>query len=327
MQLALQDGVLKIKTPCKINPYLDVLRKRDDGFHDLDTVMIALDLYDELTFEPSAETSFELSVEPNSAWIADQIGYNGNRLGRIQDNLVWQAIDLVSKALGVRKGIRAKLFKSIPIQAGLGGGSSDAAAALVAAQLLWTGRYNKALTCQLAARLGSDVNFFVEGHCKNAWTARCLGRGEIVSPFVMGTHCSWILVFPTNIQCSTARVFQNLNSREFLSTESGDITARFQEMNIETKTCLDELLFNRLYHAAEGIYPELADFHAKLSAIEPSVKFVMSGSGSSFVAPCRTEFAAQLSQTVSSAMECHSYVGECWKTQSIEAQINDLNIS
>lgn len=326
MQLRFQNGVLKIKTPCKINPYLEVLRKRDDGFHDLDTVMIALDLHDELTFQVTSDPRFQLSIEPKSAWIADQIGYNGNRLGRVEDNLVYRALELAASAIGIRKGMRVSLHKSIPIQAGLGGGSSDAAAALVAAQLLWTGRYDKALTCQLAARLGSDVNFFVEGYCDGAWSARCYGRGEIVEPFPISTSLSWVLVCP-NIQCSTAKVFQNLKIESFESPTLNDISKRFQQITLRGDMKIEELLFNRLYQSTQEQFPEISEFYSRLKTIEPSVKFVMSGSGSAFVAPCQTQFASQLSQTVSSTMECWSYVGEFWKTASIEAQINDLNIS
>ncbi len=324
MQITTDQGKVCVRTPCKVNPFLEVLSRRPDGYHDLDTLMVAVDLYDELEFSECEGSNWHLSVHAKSAWIQQQIGYNGDRLGDVHQNLVWKALGLLSRELGIHKGLCVKLQKSIPVQAGLGGGSSDAAAALVAAQWMWTGHYDHELACRLASQLGSDINFFLEGFRGGAWVAACLGRGEKVQPIKAHTNLNWLLVCPA-IGCNTGTVFRSLElgadaPRSLLNENTsldGDLGKSVE---------LERVLFNRLFNAAIVAYPDLGVFYDRLRNIAPQLQFTMSGSGSTFFTICEREIAIRVSETIEQQLNCFTYVGNCWKTRSIAEQIDDLTL-
>jgi 4-diphosphocytidyl-2-C-methyl-D-erythritol kinase len=153
---------MRILTPAKINLTLEVLGKRSDGYHELATWMIPIALYDRLIIEPAAKTVFESNVP---------------ELQRDPTNLVIRAIDAFEKLSGMRQGYRIVLEKNIPIGAGLGGGSSDAAATLRLLNRIAGDPISPQTLSAMAAGLGSDVAFFVEP--RSAW---CFGRGERIEP-------------------------------------------------------------------------------------------------------------------------------------------------
>lgn len=159
-----------IDAPAKINLYLDILGRRDDGYHEIDTVMQTVDLSDRLELCARADGEIRLSVKGRTELVpADDT------------NLVLKAARALAQeagscpAAGIAPGADIVLHKRIPTGAGLGGGSSDAAAALVGLSRLWGIAPSPELFSSLAAGLGSDVPFFVNGG-----TARCRGRGEKV---------------------------------------------------------------------------------------------------------------------------------------------------
>jgi 4-diphosphocytidyl-2-C-methyl-D-erythritol kinase len=149
---------MRIFTPAKINLTLEILGKRSDGYHDLATWMIPIALYDHLMIEPAAQTVFESNV---------------SELQRDPTNLIMRAIDAFEKLSGNRRGYRIVLEKNIPIGAGLGGGSSDAAATLRLLNRMAGDPIPPQMLLATAVGLGSDVAFFVEP--RSAW---CTGRGE-----------------------------------------------------------------------------------------------------------------------------------------------------
>ena len=152
---------VEISAPAKINLTLEVMGKRSDGFHDIVSVMVAVDLADELVLEEAAEVSLA----------CDDPALSG------PDNLALRAAITLREAAGVAAGVRISLKKNIPVAAGLGGGSSDAAAVLIGLNRLWgLGMSAEELT-PIAAGLGSDVPFFLYGG-----TAMVGGRGDIVRP-------------------------------------------------------------------------------------------------------------------------------------------------
>jgi len=149
--------------PAKLNLSLRVVARRDDGFHEIDTLMVALPgLHDVLAFSPSAALDFTCS-DPT-------LPVDGG-------NLVVRAVRAFADAAGVSDGVRVHLEKHIPSGAGLGGGSSDAAATLSALQEMHGNPLDPGKLREIAAALGSDVPFFLHGG-----PARCTGRGEIVTP-------------------------------------------------------------------------------------------------------------------------------------------------
>src|SRR5258708_3822202 len=149
---------MRIFTPAKINLKLEVLGKRSDGYHELATWMIPIALYDCLTIEPAAKTVFESNVP---------------ELRRDPTNLVMRALDAFQKFSGDHRDYRIVLEKHIPIGAGLGGGSSNAAATLRLLNQIAGDPISPETLSTMAAELGSDVAFFIEA--RSAW---CTGRGE-----------------------------------------------------------------------------------------------------------------------------------------------------
>ncbi len=144
----------------KINWVLRVLGRRPDGFHEIDTVFQTIDLADELEFEAAPGHRIELSV-------------TGRTTGPLHANLVYRACRLLQSRLQSPCGMKVHLDKRIPVGGGLGGGSSNAAVTLLAANHLWKAGLSRAELAELGAELGSDVPFFLFGG-----TARAAGRGE-----------------------------------------------------------------------------------------------------------------------------------------------------
>jgi 4-diphosphocytidyl-2-C-methyl-D-erythritol kinase len=139
--------MLKYQAPSKINLVLEVLAKRDDGYHEIRSLVQAVNLCDVLIFELSEDVSLECS-EPSL---------------QTSDNLVVRAAEMLRDVSGCNNGARIRLEKNIPWGAGLGGGSSDAATTLVALNRLWELKFTVDDLIELGARLGSDVPFFIQG--------------------------------------------------------------------------------------------------------------------------------------------------------------------
>jgi 4-diphosphocytidyl-2-C-methyl-D-erythritol kinase len=161
---------LSLKAPAKINWFLKIINKRDDGYHDILSVMQCIAVYDTLEFESSdaVEVVSDLDIPPES-------------------NLVYKAASLLKQHTSYKKGIKITLQKTIPISAGLGGGSSDAAYTLLGLNKLWGLRLSREELCALGLKIGADVPFFLHGS-----PAIVAGRGEKikdidhhVSPFVL----------------------------------------------------------------------------------------------------------------------------------------------
>jgi 4-diphosphocytidyl-2-C-methyl-D-erythritol kinase len=172
---------LVLRPPAKINLALSIGPRRPDGFHDVRTVMQSIGLSDRLRLVLE-RGPFRMTVRP-AVVPADRT------------NLVWRAASLLWRALGRRgepDGVRVTLDKSIPAEAGLGGGSADAAAALAGLNTLWRGRLPRRDLLDLAAELGSDVPFFLVGG-----TALALGRGEDVFPLADAQRLGLVLVKPS----------------------------------------------------------------------------------------------------------------------------------
>jgi 4-diphosphocytidyl-2-C-methyl-D-erythritol kinase len=179
---------ITIDAPAKVNLTLEVLRRRPDGFHDLRTVLQAITLADRLSV--SLSDSDDLSLACSVA------GLEGPQ------NLAWRAADLLRRETGARAGARLRLEKRVPVAAGLGGGSSDAASALLALNALWGLGLSRADLCRLGARLGSDVPFFLgESAC-----ALAEGRGERLTSLPALAE-RWVVLSRAPLAVSTAAVF------------------------------------------------------------------------------------------------------------------------
>ncbi len=169
---------ISVASFAKINWILKILGKRGDGFHEIATVFQTIDLRDRLRFE--AQSSEEVSLE-----------VRGRPVAQGSDNLLTRTALLLRERLGVRRGVRMRLDKKIPVGAGLGGGSGNAAVALLALNRLWDLGLDDARLRSLAAELGSDVAFFLSGG-----TAAGTGRGEILTPLPDLPETDLLLLYP-----------------------------------------------------------------------------------------------------------------------------------
>jgi len=193
---------LRLRCPAKINLGLEVAGTRPDGFHEIRTIFQSIDLADELWVEEAPEGGLEVEVE-------------GAELPPGRGNLVYRAAEALRKRAGIRRGARLKLRKRVPIGAGLGGGSSDAAVALMGLDRLWDLGLGIAGLSALAGELGSDVPFFLHGG-----TCLGLGRGEKLFPVEAKTaSAADFLVACPAASLSTAQVYADWDAT--LTTPAG----------------------------------------------------------------------------------------------------------
>ncbi|MEF3306540.1 4-(cytidine 5'-diphospho)-2-C-methyl-D-erythritol kinase [Paenibacillus sp. GYB003] len=181
------------KAPAKINLLLDVLRKRDDGYHEVEMIMTMIDLADRLEMQ---------ELPRDTIIISSQAGY----IPLDEKNLAFQAARLIKERYDVRSGVYIHLNKRIPVAAGLAGGSSDAAAALRGLNRLWKLGISTEELQKLGAELGSDVPFCVTGG-----TAIARGRGEKLEPIEAPPQC-WVVLAKPPIHVSTQEIYGRLQA-------------------------------------------------------------------------------------------------------------------
>src|ERR1700737_4719076 len=184
---------VRIPACAKINLRLEVLGKRADGYHELRTIFQTISLHDTLRLRPSRLPDISLSVRGNDTLSREAIG----------KNLAYRAVEALRHELGVRKGVEITLDKKIPAGGGLGGGSSDAAAALLGYLRLTGERLPEAALIEIAASLGADVPFFLFG-------GRALGvnRGDEIYPLADIPKRSLVVVAPREMRVSTGDAFR-----------------------------------------------------------------------------------------------------------------------
>ena len=186
--------MIKVLAPAKINLYLKVLGRDLNGYHRLDTVFQALELFDEVCICNSRGKA-RIEVVCTDA--------SGRVLGELsgRKNIVHKAVRLVSEARKIKKGVRVTIKKRIPVAAGMGGGSSDAAAALIGLNREWKLGMDRDEMLVYARKLGADVGFFLYGG-----TARGTGYGDTVKPLVAMKQ-AWFVVVNPGIKVSTEWVY------------------------------------------------------------------------------------------------------------------------
>jgi 4-diphosphocytidyl-2-C-methyl-D-erythritol kinase len=245
---------LTLWAPAKVNLFLEVLRRRDDGYHEIRTVLQLVDLCDQITLLPQQAT---ISLE-----------CTGLPCPTGEDNVAYRAAVLLLKTCGIRTGLQIRIQKRIPIGAGLGGGSSDAAATLWGLnRLLELGLTQQELS-HLGAQLGSDIPFFFAD--PTAWAG---GRGEQLHP-LPPLPPSWLLIVFPGFPVSTAWAYANLE----LTGEDKSITV----LPLAEKGDYDSLFssaWNRFEEVIFRRYPIVKHLKERLSAwgAQPAL---MSGSGS-----------------------------------------------
>jgi 4-diphosphocytidyl-2-C-methyl-D-erythritol kinase len=285
MQFLAKESHVIVWAPAKINLFLEILDRRPDGYHEIETVMSKISLFDTLRFEidPTGQLRFQL-CEPLSSTQA--MPDNESRIDRVPadgSNLVVRAVELLRSYADVKLGARLTLFKRIPAAAGLGGGSSDAAAALVAANLGWRLGISHAELVSLAAQLGSDVPFFLYDS-----PAICRGRGEIVQPLAISGQLNLVVVKPP-VELSTANVYNCYVPSK--CRVALDLTHRPQHVR-------EVQLFNRLQAAAETLTPWIARTEGLFTRLGVPLH-QMTGSGSAYFGICNS---ARMARRISMRM-------------------------
>jgi 4-diphosphocytidyl-2-C-methyl-D-erythritol kinase len=186
-------GSVTVRVPAKVNLYLAVGDRREDGYHELTTIFQAVSLLDEVTVRNADVLSLEV------------VGEGADKLPTDERNLAWQAAELMAEHVGRAPDVSIMIDKSIPVAGGLAGGSADAAAVLVAMNSLWELNVPRRDLRMLAARLGSDVPFALHGG-----TALGTGRGEELATVLSRNTFHWVLAF-ANSELLTPSVFAELD--------------------------------------------------------------------------------------------------------------------
>lgn len=273
------------RPPAKLNLFLELLARRPDGFHEIDTVMIPIDWCDELRLQRIPDHRIELQVQwlPSVQSVAQRLGIEadsptGHELLDIpsdDSNLVHRALAAFREAFEIKDGFYCQLGKQIPAGAGLGGASSDAASALLCAARLCGIATDTPQLTELAAQIGSDVPFFLGmGGTASIDGARATGRGEQIKAIELAKRLDCIVVFPA-VCLSTAAVYANSqvppNPRD-----AAELLERLQDPN---PTDLSTAMLNRLTDPAKKLAPQIAEileslWHAELRTCQ------LTGSGS-----------------------------------------------
>jgi 4-diphosphocytidyl-2-C-methyl-D-erythritol kinase len=234
-------GSVTVRVPGKVNLYLAVGDRREDGYHELTTVFHAVSLLDEVTVRNADVLSLEL------------VGEGADKLPTDEHNLAWQAAELMAEHVGRAPDVSIMIDKSIPVAGGMAGGSADAAAVLVAMNSLWELNVPRRDLRTLAARLGSDVPFALHGG-----TALGTGRGEELATVLSRNTFHWVLAFADS-GLSTPAVFGELDrlredGDQPRLAEAGPVLAALAAGDPEQ---LAPLLGNEMQAAAVSLEPSL----------------------------------------------------------------------
>jgi 4-diphosphocytidyl-2-C-methyl-D-erythritol kinase len=252
---------IELQAHAKINLTLEVLGKRTDGYHEIASIIQTIGLYDTLTLEPADELTLECATPGLSA----------------DDNLVLKAATMLREAAGVSQGATIMLQKSIPVSAGLGGGSSDAAAALIGLNRLWETALSDDALHGIAARLGSDVPFFLRGG-----TAMAHGRGELIRS-LPPADIPWVVVLSPDIPMpdKTAALYAALPPAQ----HTGGLLTRKLEARIRGGGDVPpQFLFNVFDNVVREAFPGLDEYWDAFTALGAREVHV-AGSGPSLFAP------------------------------------------
>ena len=277
--------MIKIRSPAKVNLFLEVLGRRSDGYHEVQTILQAVSLYDEITLR---EQDRGINVYSQAL-----------DLPKGRENLAYQAAQLLQEEGWVGRGVKITIDKRIPIASGLGGGSSDAAATLVGLNRLWNLGIGQAKLFGLARRLGTDVPFFLR-----AGTALATGRGDELTQ--ISPPRLWLILVTLGFKISAAQAYQNLglpaSDRRWqaglpsdlsggLTKGPNDIKMMMAALRSGDVSAIGKALYNRLEETVIPRYPIVGQIRDELDGLG-AVGCLMSGSGPAVFALAQNREAA-----------------------------------
>lgn len=246
-----------IKAMAKVNLGLDVLRRRENGYHDVKMVMQTVNLYDTLTLEEREDTQIVITS-------------NVGELPLSEDNLIYKAAKLLFAAAGVEKGVQIHLDKQIPIAAGMAGGSTDAASALIGLNELFKFGFNKEKLAEIGVKIGADVPYCIYGG-----TYLSEGIGEVLTKLPDAPDC-YVVIAKPEIGVSTKYVYENLHIETV--TDHPDVDGMVEAIKDGSLDKVTAKMANVLERVTIGRYPEIARMKACLEE-NGAEKALMSGSG------------------------------------------------
>lgn len=247
---------LLVKAPAKINLALDVLHKRSDGYHEVEMIMTTIDLADRVELTPLNQN--QIHIVSQNRYVPDD-----------QRNLAFQAAQLLKERFGVNKGVLISIEKTIPVAAGLAGGSSDAAATLRGLNKLWDLGLTLDELAELGSEIGSDVSFCVYGG-----TALARGRGEMITQLTPPPTC-WVILAKPFIGVSTAEVYRRLDVNKVNHPNIGEMIGALRDHDYQ-KMC--QQVGNVLEDVTLALHPEVAQIKDQMKRFGADA-VLMSGSG------------------------------------------------
>lgn len=245
------------KAPAKINLSLDVLRKRkNDTYHDVEMIMTTIDLADRLELTSLAEDKIEISLE--SRYVPND-----------ERNLAYKAAKLFKNRFGIKQGVHIKIDKHIPVSAGLGGGSTDAAAVIRGLNKLWSLNLPLSVLGPVVAQCGSDASFSLYGN-----TAIAKGFGEVIERLPSPPPC-WVVLAKPNIGVSTRTIFERVNVNEIRHPNNEALIQALYDQDFQA---ICNHLGNSLEQITSTLHPEVSRIKKTMKQLgAPGV--LMSGTG------------------------------------------------
>lgn len=282
---------LNYKARAKINLGLDVCRRLENGYHEVKMVMQTVDIYDELEFKKRNDPDIILSVNSR------------DYLGDLENNLIFKAAKLMKEWYNISQGIEIKLKKNIPVAAGMAGGSTDAAATMLAINEMFELGLSKEELMERAVTLGADIPFCILGG-----TALAQGIGEKLISLPAPPKASLLVVKPP-IMVPTKWVYENLHLDEL--EKHPDIDGMIDALKEGNLRGITERMENVMESVTEQAYPIITDIK-KMMLGNGALNAVMSGSGPSIFGVFLDEETANTAAV---------YIDQTLRTKEIEAQV------
>lgn len=262
---------IKLKARAKINLSLDVVRRREDGYHEVRMIMQTINLYDKLEIKKTNEPGIQITT-------------NSSFLPTNENNLVYKAADLLKKEFQIQDGISIHLQKFIPVAAGMAGGSSDAAAVLYGVNKLFDLKLSKKELQERGVKIGADVPY-----CIMRGTALAEGIGEKLTKLPPAPNC-YVLIAKPGISVSTKFVYENLHANEL--KYHPDVDGMMEQMKAGNLRGMAQKMGNVLETVTIKEYPVIEDIKNAMKE-NGAINAMMSGSGPTVFGLFETEEAAK----------------------------------
>ncbi len=247
---------IKLKSRAKINLHLDIVGKREDGYHLLETIMQQIDLYDDIEI---TKTDSGIITNTSSEYVPDG-----------EKNIAYKAAKILIDDFPSINGVKINIEKRIPVGAGLGGGSSNAACVLIGMNKLFNLNLSDEQLIEYGVKLGADVPFAIIGG-----TAIATGIGEILTK-IKGLNNQWVLITKPNLSVSTKEIYENFDTSKIRKTR--DLNKLVESIESQDISTMSNLMFNSLEEVTFSKYSSAKDLKQKLKELGATA-VMMSGSG------------------------------------------------